>query len=437
MIDLKGNPFYLSDEDIKWVKKTIDSMTIEEKIGQLFCPIGLSQDESYLKKEMLDNHIGGILFRSGESSEIRKTHEFLQKNSKIPLLIAANLEAGGDGIALDRTAYGNQMQVAATGDTEYAYKLGKISCDEGGAVGCNWAFAPVVDIDMNFRNPIMNIRTYGNDYRKVLANASEYLRAAKESNVAVSIKHFPGDGVDERDQHSLTSVNSLSCEEWDETYGKIYKGLIEKGALTTMVGHIAMPAYQRKLNPDFPRKIIPATLSPELLKGLLRGKLGFNGMIVTDASEMVGFCTAMSRSKAVPYAIASGCDMLLFNIDLNEDYRFMLDGYKNGVITDERLNEALTRILAIKAAIKLHDKQGQGTLVPNEDALKILKCEKYISWAKDCADKAITLVKDTQDLLPINPVKHKKVLLEILGDYPSNERIVQTVTGLLQRKALK
>ena len=437
MIDLRGNPFYLSDEDIKWVEGTINNMTLEEKIGQLFCPIGLSPDEGYLKHEMLDNHIGGILFRSGESSEIRNTHEFLQNNCKIPLLIAANLEAGGDGIALDGTAYGNQMQVGATGNTEYAYKLGKISCDEGQAVGCNWAFAPVVDIDMNFRNPIMNIRTYGNDYKKVLANASEYLKAAKESNVAVLIKHFPGDGVDERDQHSLTSVNSLSCEEWDETYGKIYKGLIGKGVLTTMIGHIAMPAYQRRLNPDFPRKIIPATLSPELLNGLLREKLGFNGMIITDASEMVGFCTAMNRSKAVPYAIASGCDMLLFDIDLKEDYKFMMDGYKNGVITDERLNEALTRILGVKVAIKLHEKQRQGTLVPNEDALKILKCEKHISWAKDCADKAITLVKDTQDLLPINPVKHKKVLLEILGDYPSNERIVQTVTDLLIKEGFE
>ena len=438
MIDLKGNPFYLSDDDITWVKETIDSMTIEEKIGQLFCPIGMSPNEGYLKNEILSKHIGGILFRSGESGEMRKTHEFLQKNSKIPLLIAANLEAGGDGIALDGTAYGKQMQVAATGNIEYAYKLGKVCCDEGQAVGCNWSFAPVVDIDMNFRNPVMNVRTYGNDYKKVLANATEYLRAAKDSNVAVSIKHFPGDGVDERDQHLLTSVNTLSCQEWDRTYGEIYKGLIKEGALTTMIGHIAMPAYQKKLNPNFPDdKIVPATLSPELLNGLLREKLGFNGMIVSDATPMVGFTVAMNRKDAVPYAIKSGCDMFLFNKDFDEDYDFMMDGYKNGVITDERLNEALTRILGVKAAIKLHEKQKQGTLVPNEEALKILKCEKHISWAKDCADKAVTLVKDTQNLLPINPVKHKKILLEILGNFPSNERVVQTVTELLTKEGFE
>lgn len=431
MINLKANPFFLNDEDIKWVQDTIENMTIEEKIGQLFSPIGMSPDENYLKNVLLSKHIGGILFRPGDSKEMQTTHNFLQKNSKVPLLISANLEAGGDGIASDGTAYAKQMQVGATNNTEYAYKLGKIACGEGAAVGCNWAFAPVVDIDMNFRNPITNIRTYGDNPEKVLANGLEYLKAAKECNVAVSIKHFPGDGVDERDQHLVTTVNSLSCEEWDETFGKIYKGLIEAGALTTMIGHIAMPAYQKKFNSDFPKKIVPATLSPELLNGLLREQLGFNGMIVTDATPMVGFTAAMSRELAVPTVIASGCDMFLFNKDLNEDYEFMMNGYKNGIITEERLNEALTRILATKAALKLHEKQKDGSLYPSEKELSVIKCEKHKEWAYDCADKAITLVKDTQDLLPINPSKHKRVLLQILGDFPSNQRVYSRVKELL------
>lgn len=422
-INLKGNPFYLNDNDIKWIEDTIKNMTLEEKIGQLFCPIGMVPDEEYLKNSLLSKHIGGILFRSGESKEMQRIHNFLQENSKIPLLIAANLEAGGDGIAIDGTAFGKQMQIAATNDPEFAYKLGKVSCSEGEATGCNWTFAPVVDIDMNFRNPITNVRTYGNNPDVVLENALNYLKAAKESNVAVSIKHFPGDGVDERDQHLVTSVNDLSCEEWDKTFGKIYKGLIEAGALTTMIGHIAMPAYQKALNENFEDKIVPATLSKELVTGLLREKLNFNGMIVTDATPMVGFTSAMKREIAVPTSIAIGCDMFLFNKEFDEDYEYMMNGYKNGIISEERLEEALVRILATKAALKLHDKKANNTLIKNEEDLEIISCEKHLEWAYDCADKSITLVKDTQKILPINSNKYKRVLLQILGDFSSNERV--------------
>jgi len=430
--NLKKNPFYLNDQDIQWVKDTLDQMTLEEKIGQLFCPIGMSDDEQYLKDSILAKHIGGIMYRPGVSEDMQNTHRFLQENSKIPLLIAANLEAGGDGIASNGTAFGKQLQVAATYDSEQAYRLGKVSCSEGAATGCNWAFAPVVDIDMNFRNPITNVRTYGNNPERVLEMSRGYLKAAKEENIAVSIKHFPGDGVDERDQHLVTTVNTLSCEEWDETFGKVYKGLIEEGALTVMAGHIAMPAYQKKFNKEFPDKVIPATLSPELLQGLLREKLGFNGMIVTDATPMVGFSSAMSRELAVPTAIASGCDMFLFNNDFAEDYDFMVKGYNEGIISNERLDEAVIRILATKAALKLHEKKQTKTLVPDASALDLLGCQKHREWASECADRAITLVKDTQSLLPINPEKHKKVLLQILGDFPSNDRILRRMKDLLE-----
>ena len=112
---------------------------------------------------MLRHHIGGILYRCGDSEEMQKTHRYLQEHSKVPLFICANLEDGGSGIAIDGTNFGKQMQAAATGGSETAYRLGKISCSEGKAVGCNWAFAPVVDIDRNWRNPITNVRTYGED----------------------------------------------------------------------------------------------------------------------------------------------------------------------------------------------------------------------------------------------------------------------------------
>ena len=434
MIDLKANPFFLDNEAIRWVEETRAAMSTDEKLEQLFFPIGYSANEGYLQYELLNRHPGGIMFRTGATEELFSAYSYLQTHTRIPLLLAANLEAGGDGIVAEGTAFGKQMQVAATGDPEQAYRLGKVSCAEGQAVGCNYAFAPVVDIDRNYHNPITNVRTYGSDPEMVKQCGLAYMRGAKECGSAVSIKHFPGDGVDETDQHILTSVNSLSCEEWDRTYGDIYQTLINAGALTVMVGHIAMPAYQKKFNPEHPDKLMPATLSPELLKNLLREQLGFNGMIITDASPMVGFLCAMDRRRSVPYCIEAGCDMLLFNKDYEEDLGYMKEGYASGILSEQRLNDAVTRILAAKAALHLHEKQKSGTLAPNRENLDVIGCAQHKAWAKECADKAVTLVKDTQHLLPISPEKHRRVLFEILGKCPSEQRVAKRFIEDMERE---
>lgn len=436
MIELKAKPFYLDDEAVSWVRRSLEGMNDEEKLGQLFVPIGYSGVPAYLDNFIHRYHIGGIMYRCGDAAEMQKTHRYLQEHSPIPLLIGANLEDGGTGIALDGSCFGKQMQAAATGDPAYAYRLGKISCAEGHAVGCNWAFAPVVDIDRNWRNPITNVRTYGSDPDFVLACGRQYLKAAKEEKVLVALKHFPGDGCDEVDQHILTSVNDLSCEDWDRSYGKIYQGLIDDGAQTVMVGHIAQPAYQKRFNPRHPDRLVPATLSPELLQGLLRERLGFNGLIVTDSTCMVGFSCAMERRRAVPYAIEAGCDMFLFNKDLEEDFGYMREGLKNGILSSARLDEAVTRILAAKASLGLH-RTPRGEIVPSPEALDLLRCPRHLAWAEDCADRAVTLVKDSQALLPLDAKKTPRVLLEILGDFPSNERVLNSFEALLTREGFQ
>ena len=211
---------------------------------------------------------------------------------------------------------------------------------------------------------------------------------------------------------------------------------MEDGALTVMVGHIAQPAYQKHFNPDFPDKLVPATLSPELLQGLLRGKLGFNGLISTDSTCMLGFTVGMKREKAVPYSIEAGCDMFLFNKDLHEDYMYMLNGYKNGILSEKRLDEAVTRILAAKAAIGLH-KKAKTELVPAKEDLSILRNDVYESWAHECADKSVTLVKNNENVLPISPEKTKRILLEILGDYPSSARVTERWKALLEKEGFE
>lgn len=417
MINLKANPFYLKEEDISWVYNTLKSMNLKEKVGQLFCPVGITDDEEELKAFINKIKPGGMMYRPGKGEDIRRTHKVLQDNSKIPLLLAANLEAGGNGIAVDGTYFGKQMQVAATDDEKMAYKLGLVAGREGRAVGCNWAFAPIVDIDMNFRNPITNVRTYGSDPKRVVKMAKNCMKGMNEAGVAVSIKHFPGDGVDERDQHLLSSVNSLSVEEWDKTYGMVYKEMIEAGAQTVMAGHIMLPSYSKKLNPALKdEEIMPATLSKELLNDLLREKLGFNGLIATDATAMIGFNVAEKREVAVPKAIASGCDVFLFNKNVEEDFKFMLKGIENNILTLERVDEAVIRILATKAALGLHKQKKENTLVFDEKELKVLKCQEHEVWAKECADKSVTLVKDTQKLLPITKEKYKRIRLYVLGD---------------------
>ena len=414
-MDLKRKPFYLDDTAIEWVNNTLNELTEDEKIGQLFFPIGFSTEKEYLN-HLRSLGIGGLFFRPGVAEEVQQTYEYMQRTSKVPLLTAANLEDGGNGSSIEGTAFGNQMAVAATNQTSDAYTLGKIASSEGKAVGVNFGFSPVVDLDLNFRNPITNVRTYGSDVERVIKNAKEYIQAFHDNGIMTSIKHFPGDGVDERDQHLLTSINSLSVDNWKKTFGKVYQELIDFGSKAVMVGHISFPAYSGDE--------MPATLSPQLLQDLLRNELGFNGLTITDATPMVGFCSAMKRSEAVPYTIQAGCDMLLFNRVLEEDIQYMKDGLSKGILTKERLDEAVTRILATKASLGLHQTINHGTA----------KFEDFREEQLDLADRSITLVKDTQNMLPLSVEKHKRVLLQLLGSFNSNERVLEKVKAELEKR---
>ena len=417
MLDLTGKPFHLSDDDRTWVNQTLAAMDIKAKVGQLFCLLGPSTDEHFMAGLLDEFKPGGILYRPASGKVIRQTHLLLQEKSTIPLLIAANLETGGNGSATDGTLFASQMQVAATGDALNAYRLGQVAGREGRALGVNWTFSPVVDIDLNFRNPITNTRTFGSDPDTVIRMGKACISALHENGIAVSVKHFPGDGVDERDQHLLTTVNTMSVDEWDNSFGRVYREMIESGAHSVMAGHILLPAYQRLQNPGLAdADLLPASLSSELLQGLLRGKLGFNGVIVSDATTMTGFTMAMKREDAVPACIQAGCDMFLFNVGLQSDFNYMMQGIERGLLSLERLDEAVTRILAMKASLGLHHRKTQGNLVPGPEALEILQHPEHQEWARACADQAVTLVKDIQELLPLSLEKHRKIRLHILGD---------------------
>lgn len=407
-MDYKGNPFYLNEAQIAWVEETKSKMSLRQKVGQLFFPIGGDNLEAMLEM-IAELQPSGLMFRPSPMEAVAAAQQAWQEASAIPLLIASNLESGGNGLVVEGTSMGNNMTVAATNDPEMAYKLGEICATEARAVGGNVAFAPVVDINFNPNNPIANVRTFGDSPNKVLAMGEAYVKAAQANGCGVTIKHFPGDGVDDRDQHVVTSINDLSLAEWDDSFGKVYRGLIAAGALGLMAGHIMLPAYSRLLRPGIKDEaLMPATLAPEILNDLLRQKLGFNGVIFSDATLMAGFSAKGRRQELVPASIAAGCDIFLFSRDWQEDLQFMLDGVENGVISSQRLDEAVSRILAFKAALNLPAQQAAGTLATQ--AYDVIGSTEHKQWAVECADKSVTLAKDTQNLLPLSIEKHKKVL---------------------------
>lgn len=433
MVDLKGNPFYLSDEDAAWVEQTIAGMTEDEKVWQLFADPLIGRDRVSLVEFLQTHPVGGCSFRAGEleNAEARETLAQMQDNAKIPLLISADCGTGADGRLKHGTMIATAAQAgAAPDDGQVAYDIARAACRELGAVGFNWTFEPVGDILMNWRNCLVNTRAFGNNADRVITCVDQFIRGVEEQNFVPCLKHFPGDGWEERDQHIVQGNNGLSCEEWDATFGKVYAHCIQRGVKTIMVGHFTLPAYQRALNPALKdEEMVTACMSPELISGLLRGKLGFNGMVVTDQTNMLGFF-AMPRTKALPACIAAGCDMLLGFNDVDEDFACVRDAVRSGFITAERLHDALARILAAKASIGLHRRKAErGTLAPPAEQLAWIGCEEHVQMAVRAADKAITLVKDVRHQLPLRPEQYRRVLLYVMSTVRSASQMGKGVTS--------
>lgn len=442
-VDLTAKPYNLNEEQIKWVNDTIAGMSDEEKVGQLFTNLFFFGEDKFsgnklTNKEILEKyHIGGARYQGGTAKQVQELINSLQKDTKIPLLVAANCDAGGNGAANDGTYIASGAQVEASGDTTVGYNAGLVSGREEAAMGVNVNFDPCVDILKNWRNTIVNTRAYGTNADDVIKYTNAYLEGLDQSEVIKCIKHWPGDGTEERDQHLVLGVNELSVDEWEDSFGRVYRNHIDNGVEMIMAGHIALPEYQKALDPTLEDKdILPATLAPELIEDLLKTKLGFNGMVITDASHMLGMTSAMRREDYVPKAIAAGCDMFLFFNDIDEDFGFMLKGYQNGVITEERMTDALQRVLGLKAKLNLHKKQAEGTLLKDESELEVVGSEEHLQMRADAADKGITLVKDTQNNLPISPETHKRIRLYLLegekgGIYEGGSDVAQKITDEL------
>lgn len=440
MVDLKAKPFELSDAQIQWVESTLAGMSLDEKIGQLFVLLkavpGVNKEQ--IGKTLAQSHQGGLRWQGGGKETVYEQNAEYQRQSKIPLLIAANCDDGGNSVAPEGTFVATAAECGAGEGTEHAYHVGLVAGREASAVGCNWLFNPVVDVYKNWRNTIVNTRSFGSDPDTVIENARAYIRGVKDANpnMACTLKHFPGDGVEELDQHLVMGVNNLSVEEWEASFGKVYRTLIQEGVEAVMVGHFAFPAMSRKLRPGIKdSELRPATLSTELVTDLLRKDMGFNGVVITDASHMIGIAAAAKRSEYVPGAIIAGCDMFLFANDVEEDISYVKAAYERGDLTPERLDDALHRILGLKAKLHLFE---ESVRIPDRAALEEIGCEEYRSYSEQAADACITLVKDTRNYLPLDVKKHKRVYLVYVGSTPNSrgwkgDPVKQTVVEELQR----
>ena len=427
---LEFAPFNLSASDIAWVKKTRDGLSTEAKLRQLFVHIMIGDDPVDAQR-LGKLAAGGVHRFMGPDLDVawQNTRTLLEM-SEVPLFITGDIEGGGHG-APSMLHFPNQLGLAAADDLELSARLLNAVCAESKAFGFNWSFTPVVDVNKQAASSIVGTRSYGSDIEKIIAQARVHIKTLQANGIAATAKHWPGEGYDSRDQHLVTTINPLTMNEWNEVFGRIYKTMIGDGVMTVMSAHIALPHYMAQHGiPKSVERYRPASLSKLLNQDLLRGELGFNGLVVSDATPMGGLTSWDDRAASVPAVIENGCDVFLFCTDIDRDFEHMKNGLRTGRLSEQRLEDAVTRILAMKAALGLHTKSLDQRLPPLDRARATVKSADHLALAKAAADKSITLVKDVNHTLPLNVAKHKRITVIEQGGpplFPGAPRKMMTV----------
>ena len=405
---LRLAPFNLDQTAVDWVRQTKAAMTTAEKVGQLFVFLSMGRDPgepdrlARLKPAGITrNFTSDAAYEAGFITAI-------QAQAKIPLFVSADLEGSRMSLPFG-TAVPNPLALAAVDDVQASRTIARIMATEGRAIGINWSFTPVLDINAAFRSAIVATRSFGADIdvieRQSLAQIAEF----QSHGLAATVKHWPGEGHDDRDQHLLTTINPLSIADWQTRFGRLYKAAIGAGVMSVMSAHIAFPAYILAKNPDAGIEAYrPASISRALNIDLLRGELGFNGLIVSDSTGMAGFGAWGHRTQMLPQVIENGCDIILFSPYPDADVALITAAVADGRISPERLDQAVTRVLGLKAWTGLH----HGAPAVNLAALGLPADQ---TAADAVTARAPTLVKDVRGLLPLSPTRHRRVLVLSTG----------------------
>ncbi|MBN1766241.1 MAG: glycoside hydrolase family 3 protein [Sedimentisphaerales bacterium] len=396
---MKKDPFKQPSE---WVERTLASLSLDEKIWQMMHPaIEPRSEGDFLCDYLAAGQPGGLFLFQGTMAEFTHTTGLIQKHLKVPAVISSDLENGAGRFITDTTQFPELTALGATRNEEYAYQMGRATAIEGRAFGVHWAFAPLVDINLHPHNPITNTRTLGDDPDNVSALSGQLIRGMQENGLCATAKHFPGDGYDDRDQHICTSINPLSMEQWYQLSGKMFMDAIRAGVWSIMIGHIALPAWDNP-QPGNLESAPPATLSRKIVTDLLRDKMGFNGVIITDAMVMGGITLRAPRAKIIPGVIEAGCDIILFS-ELPGDFLILKQAVEQGRIPEEKINDSVRRILRLKELLGLNKDPGPRPLGDRER-------NEFAAVSKRIARDAITLVRKKEGVLPLKLGPGTKVL---------------------------
>jgi len=376
-----------------WVEGTLASLTLDQKIGQLLHPsIRPSASESERLEALGGVEPGGMFLFSGTREEFAATTHWLQQRSPVPLVVSSDLENGAGRMIEGATLFPDTMSLGATDSEDLAYEVGRAAAVEGRASGVHWAFAPVVDVNVNPFNPGTNTISLGDDPARITRLANAMIRGMQENGLCATAKHFPGGGLDDRDQHICNTINPLRMDQWVSLSGHTFQEAIDLGVWSVMVGHISLPAWDSGDGTHL-QTAPPATLSRKILVDLLREKMGFGGVIITDAMDMGGV-TAFGRHEAiVPAAIEAGCDMILFAA-AERDYRILKQAVEDGRLSETRIEESARRILALKETLRLHEDSAPRPLIPEHG-------KRFGEVSQEIARTAITLVRDRHQALPL------------------------------------
>lgn len=414
-----------------WAERTLDALSLREKISQmLIYSVDLEfMNETHPRRQEIEkliktDGIGGLHLWSGTVGQSLSTLNELQRQSKIPILVDADIERGLYQRFRSGTQFPPAQAITATGNPKNAFKVGQVIGSESRAVGIHLNLAPVVDINSNSENPIINIRSFSDDPELVGIYAGEFIRGLHSTGMLATAKHFPGHGDTNADSHSsMATISGDSSRMWS-TELIPFKAAITAGVDAVMISHIQVPNVQ-------PNGYTPATFSKYWIKDILRDRLGFNGAIITDAMDMGSITNNYSDAFALIEAINAGCDIIIQNHDFSTAVNTIERAVYDGHIKLKRINEAALRMLKLKEKSGLH----LNRFVNIERMRKVLRAPEYLALASNISSQAITLVKNDHDLLPLTLLESNSdplLIFNIYGrEYDHSQSIV---SGLFERE---
>jgi beta-N-acetylhexosaminidase len=449
---------HASKDALKWADKQLKQMSLEEKVGQLIS-VGinatyLNQDsEAFqaLRHQVVDNHVGGIVLFRGPVYESVVIVNRMQQLAKYPLLISADLEAGA-GMRFDDTVnFPWNMAIAATGDPNYARRAGELTGREARALGVQQIYAPVADVNNNPANPVINVRSYGEDPAQVAKFVAAFVEGAQSAGVIATAKHFPGHGDTAVDSHRGLPEIDVTRERLNTLELVPFRAAVSAGVGAVMDGHIALPRIDSTVITPLPREkklkaidtdetseivvekgTMPTTLSP-VINNILRKDLQFDGLIVTDAMSMSGLTLYFTQEEASVRALEAGADQLLKPADADAAFRGVVGAVKNGRLTEQRIEQSARKILAAKYDLGLV----QQRLTPIDEIDHVVAGNQASALADDIAAHAMTLVRNDSHLVPLKLTPTSKILN--LGITNGDDRlfITQTFVAEMNRGGVK